>query len=178
MNDTLAERVARNAELAGFGPCVALDEATVKCHHKGAIHTVRIPSGGPHLIYGNPVDPVIQGTFCLIRDVYGATAYHPDMTEIKFTPKITTRTHYLWMHDFTTNDRLVLVELLLEGVPVWHKTYTLPYNATVDPHRWEKIALLFDNYIASQRRSDPSGVSAELLTGCATAAKVRAGKEA
>ena len=175
---TLASKVARNAEFAGFGPCVAVTPFTVKCHHQGRIHTVKVPSLVPHLIYGNPVDPALQATFCLLRDVYGSAAYHPDVTEIKFTPKITTKTHYLWLTDFDENQRLVLVELLIEGVPMWHRTYTLPYDAKVDPSRWDQIATLFDNYLSTVRHSDPQGITEELLRGCSDAAKVRAGKEA
>lgn len=179
MNDaTLSETVARNTEFAGFGPCVAVDPTTVKCHHKGEIKTVKVPAARPRLIYGNPVDPAIQATFDVIREVYGENAYTPDTTEIKFTPAITTRTHYLWMHNIKDNTRLVLVELLLSGVPVWHQTYELPYDAKSDPLRWSEIASLFDHYNSSPRKSDPLGVSGDLLVGCAAAAKVRAGKEA
>ena len=148
-----SHRVVMALEFAGFGPCVAASDYSIKAQCRDKVFEVffRAGDGGiqgekRRMMYQNPVDPLVHAVFSVIHKVYvdyGGLPAPDDTTVVRFNDKFVMRVNYLWCDDPIKHTKLVLHELLVDNLPVWNMTASIPYNASEDEDFWDRsISLL------------------------------------
>lgn len=169
-----AATVARWLEFAGYGPAVAHGPRSVRIHFDGALHTLAYledgtPAGLPaRLRHQNPPLPEVQAVFSTIHAL-AAQGDHPAPLDDAYTvewesgdaPLVRLNSIYAWLVDPARNLQLVLHELEVGGVPLWHRLQLCPYDATVNDRYYPEVAALLEDF--RRHGAWPEGLDAELF---------------